>query len=47
MALAPLIFMSIGAFFCTRYRLTKDRHEQVLGALEGSDDEKAAVLRSL
>ena len=47
MALAPLIFMSIGIFFCTRYRLNKDRHAQVLAALEGSEDEKQAVLRSL
>jgi oligogalacturonide transporter len=47
MALAPLIFMSLGIFVCTRYRLNKERHEQVLAALEGSEDEKAAVLKSL
>jgi len=47
MALTPLVLMSVGAFFSIRYRLTKDRHEQVLKALEGSEDEKAAILKSL
>ena len=47
MALAPLVFMSLGIFVCTRYRLNKERHEQVLAALEGSDEEKKAVLKSL
>ncbi|MCL1847884.1 MAG: MFS transporter [Coriobacteriia bacterium] len=47
MALAPLVFMSVGIFFCTRYRLDKDKHAEVLAALEGSDEEKAAVLESL
>jgi len=47
MALAPLILMSVGIYFSIRYRLTKDRHERVLRALEGSGEEKAAVLREL
>jgi len=47
MALAPLLFMSFGIFVCTRYRLNKEKHEQVLAALEGTEEEKAAVLKSL
>jgi len=47
MALAPLLFMSAGIFVCTRYRLDKNNHERVLAALNGSDEEKAAVLESL
>ncbi len=47
MALAPLIFMSVGIFVCTRYRLTKQRHARVLAALEGSEEEKAAILGEL
>lgn len=47
MALAPLVFMSIGIFVCARYRLNKERHAQVLAALEGGGEEKEAVLRSL
>jgi len=48
MALAPLVFMSVGIFICTRYRLNKERHEQVLAALkDGSDEKKAEVLKSL
>ncbi len=48
MALAPLVFMSLGIFVCTRYRLNKERHAAVLAALEaGSEAEKAAVLKSL
>jgi oligogalacturonide transporter len=47
MALAPLVFMSFGIYICTRYRLNKKRHAQVLAALEGSEEEKAAVLNSL
>jgi hypothetical protein len=39
--------MSLGIAFCMRYRLDKDRHAQVLAALEGSDEEKAAVLKML
>ena len=47
LALAPLIFMSIGNFVCIRYRLNKERHAQVLAALNGSLEEREAVLRSL
>ena len=47
MALAPLVFMSLGIFICTRYRLNKTLHSQVLDALEGSDEQKAAVLQKL
>jgi len=47
MALAPLVFMSIGIIICTRYRLGKDMHAQVLAALEGGEEEKAAVLKAL
>ena len=47
LALVPLIFMSFGIFVCTRYRLNKEKHAQVLAALEGSEEEKTAVLNSL
>jgi len=47
MALAPLVFMSIGIFICTRYRLNKEMHAQVLAAIEGCEEEKAKVLGSL
>jgi len=47
MALAPLVFMSAGIFVCARYKLNKDNHARVLAALEGSDEEKAAVLAML
>ena len=47
MTLAPLVFMTMGILVCTRYRLNKERHANVLDALEGSDAEKAAVLESL
>ena len=47
LAIAPLIFMSMGIFVCTRYRLNKDRHAQVLAALDGTPQEKEAVLESL
>ncbi|MCL2671137.1 MAG: MFS transporter [Clostridiales bacterium] len=47
MALAPLLFMSIGIFFCTRYKLNKERHAAVVAALEGSEEERLAVLRTL
>jgi oligogalacturonide transporter len=47
MALAPLVFMSFGIFICTRYRLDKEKHAQVLAAIDGSEEEKAAVLNSL
>ena len=47
MALAPLVFMSFAIFVCTRYRLDKEKHAEVLAALDGSEEEKAAVLRTL
>ena len=48
MALAPLVFMSIGIFVCTRYRLNRELHARVLAAIEdGGEDERAAVLRML
>jgi len=48
MAFAPLVFMTFGCYICTRYRLNKERHAQVLAALESEDEEeKAAVLASL
>ena len=47
MALAPLVFMSAGIYVCTRYRLNKEKHAEVLAALDGSEEEKAAVLQSL
>ncbi|MCL1793488.1 MAG: MFS transporter [Oscillospiraceae bacterium] len=48
MALAPLAFMSIGIFVCTRYRLNKEKHAEVLSAIEnGSKEKKAEVLKSL
>jgi oligogalacturonide transporter len=48
MAFAPLVFMTFGCFVCTRYRLNKERHAQVLLAIESGDEkERAAVLASL
>ena len=47
MALAPLVFMTIGIFVCTRYKLNKDNHARVLAALDGTEEEKAAVLAAL
>ena len=48
MAFAPLVFMSFGCFICTRYRLNKDKHAEVLAAIEENDEEKrTAVLASL
>ena len=47
MAFAPLIIMSFGIFICTRYRLNKEAHARVLAAIEGTEEEKAAVLASL
>ena len=47
MALAPLVFMSAGIFICTRYRLNKEKHAQVLAALDGGMEERVAVLQSL
>jgi Na+/melibiose symporter-like transporter len=48
MAFAPLVFMSLGCYVCTRYRLNKVRHAEVLAAIESGDDaEREAVLASL
>jgi len=47
MALAPLVFMTIGIIVCTRYRLNRENHARVLAALDGSGEEKADVLKSL
>jgi len=48
MAFAPLVFMSFGCYVCTRYRLNKERHAQVLLALESGDEAKRnEVLASL
>ena len=47
MALAPLAFMSLGIYVCTKYRLSKEKHAEVLAAIDGSEEEKAAVLESL
>jgi len=48
MAFAPLAFMSIGCYVCARYRLNKERHAQVLAAIESEDEvERDAVLRAL
>jgi oligogalacturonide transporter len=47
MTLTPLIFMSFGIFICTRYRLNKEKHSEVLQALKGDEEEKKAVLESL
>jgi len=47
MALAPLVFMSIGIFVCTRYRLNRETHAKVLAAIDGSEEEKEAVLQLL
>ena len=48
MALTPLILMSIGIFFCTRYRLDKTRHAQVLAAITSGDEEvRNAILSEL
>jgi len=48
MAFAPLLFMTIGCLVCTRYRLNKDRHAQVLDAIESGDEKAGAeVLASL
>ena len=47
LALAPLVFMSIGIFTCTRYRLSKNRHAEVLAALEQGGKARETVLKSL
>jgi len=48
LALAPLVFMSFGIFVCTRYRLNKEKHAQVLDAIQSkTEEQKANVLQSL
>jgi len=47
MALAPLVFMSIGIFFSIRYKLNSKNHAMVLAALEASEDDRAEVLKML
>ena len=48
MALAPLVFMSLGIFVCTKYRLNKQKHAEVLAAIEeGSEEKRAEVIKSL
>ena len=48
MSFAPLVFMSLGCYVCTRYKLNKEKHAQVIAALESDDEnEKITVLESL
>jgi len=48
MSFAPLLFMSLGIYVCTRYKLNKERHEKVLTAIESeSEEERKEVLSSL
>jgi oligogalacturonide transporter len=48
MSLAPLVFMSAGIFVCARYKLNKEKHAQVLEAIEnGSEEKRSEVLKSL
>lgn len=48
MALTPLVLMSLGIYFCLRYRLNKERHALVLAAIESDNqEEKDRVLASL
>ena len=48
MSFAPLVFMSLGCYICTRYKLNKERHAQVLAAIESNNEtERNAVLDSL
>ena len=47
MALAPLVFMTIGILICTRYRLNREKHKQVLDAIEAGGEKKTTVLESL
>lgn len=48
MALTPLLLLSIGIFYCTRYRLDKVRHAKVLAAIESGDEgERELILREL
>ena len=47
MALAPLVFLSVGILVSARYKLNKDRHARVLAAIDGPTGERAAVLAEL
>jgi len=48
MALTPLLLMTVGILFCTKYKLDKEKHAQVLAAIEsGNEEERTAVLESL
>jgi len=48
MSFAPLVFMTFGCIVCTKYRLNKVRHAQVLAAIESGDEKEGAeVLASL
>jgi len=48
MSFAPLLFMSLGVFVCTRYKLNKERHAMVLAAIESDNkEERVEVLASL
>jgi len=48
MSFAPLLFMSLGIYICTRYKLNKERHENVLAAIESeNEEEREKVLASL
>jgi len=48
MLLTPLILMSLGIFFCAKYRLNKERHALVLAAIDSGDkEEKERVLATL
>ena len=48
MSFAPLLFMSLGVYVCTRYKLNKERHEKVLTAIENdNEEERTEVLASL
>lgn len=47
MAFAPLVFMSIGIWISTRYKVTAEIQAQVQDKLNASDEEKEALLRQL
>ncbi|MCL2299060.1 MAG: hypothetical protein FWC27_02795, partial [Firmicutes bacterium] len=47
MALAPLVFLTVGILVSARYKLNKDNHARVLAAMEGPEEERAAALAAL
>ena len=48
MMFAPLVFLSLGIFVCTRYRLNKEKHAEVLAATQSGDENtRTEVLKSL